>query len=170
MKNSQLYIGSPNGIVLCADKKSGYDLKGRFYHSYSSQEVGFENTDQLVFEMEAFFDSICFPHPSTNMRSFAEEEKRECKFTEEQLSVRNVFRNKEKVMRDEELLSRHGDMGSFIVRVHNRQNSSMQGRLTWVEQNKTVCFRSAWEMVRLINSALDSQSPKEEEDLPSWED
>ena len=38
---------------------------------------------------------------------------------------RNIIGNREKVMKDQELLSRHGDMGSFIVRVQQRQNSSM---------------------------------------------
>ncbi|MDO5702956.1 MAG: hypothetical protein Q4G47_06355 [Lachnospiraceae bacterium] len=48
----------------------------------------------------------------------------------------------------------------------------MQGRLTWVEKNKTVCFRSAWEMIRLINSALDMEEPQpeSEKELPEWEE
>ena len=74
-------------------------------------------------------------------------------------------------MEDQELLNMHGDMGSFIVRVQNRQNSSMQGSITWVEKNKTIRFRSAWEMIRLINSAIDidKQKPEDGSDLPSWE-
>ena len=155
---SQIYIGTPNGIVLCADEGSGTRLRGRFYHAYSTEPVLFENPDQLVFEMERFFDSINFPHPATNIRSFAGEEKRQ-RHTEK----------REKIMKDQEFLGKHGDMGSFIIRVQQRQNSSMQGRLTWVEKNKTVYFRSVWELIRLIDSAVEMNSPQEE-DMPSWED
>ena len=66
-------------------------------------------------------------------------------------------------MSDENLLSKHGDLGTFIVRVQHRQNSSWQGRITWMEQNKTICFRSVWEMIKLIESAVDTVSVQEEE-------
>lgn len=166
-RTSQIYIGTPNGIVLCAErgdegakKTGGSALRGRFYHAYSREPVIFNNPDQLLFEMESFFDSINFPHPSTAMRSFADMD-------------RGGYRRegrKERKMKDSELLEKHGDMGSFIIRVQHRQNSSMQGRLTWMEKNKTVYFRSLWEMVRLIDSAIEMENPVPEEELPSWDD
>ena len=58
-------------------------------------------------------------------------------------------------MKDETLLEKHGDLGTFIVRVQQRQNSSWQGRITWTEKNQTLHFRSTWEMVKLIESAID---------------
>ena len=73
-------------------------------------------------------------------------------------------------MKDEELLMKHGDLGSFIIRVQHRQNSSWQGRITWMEKNQTMYFRSAWEMMKLIESALDTVAPPEEgEENLSWE-
>ena len=162
-QNSQLYIGTPNGIVLCADEGSGHELKGRFYHAYSEDAVHFENADQLIFEMEKFFDSIHFPHPGTRIRSFAESSSA----GKEDFVY---YGKRERIMKDQELLSKHGDLGSFIIRVKQRQNSSMQGRLTWVEKNKTVRFRSVWEMIRLIDSAVEMDNPVPEEELPSWED
>ena len=76
---------------------------------------------------------------------------------------------RKKVMSDESLLSKHGDMGSFIIRVQHRQNSSWQGRITWMEQDKTVYFRSIWEMIKLIESAVDTVSkPEDEEGEASW--
>ena len=72
-------------------------------------------------------------------------------------------------MNDEELLRQHGDLGSFIVRVQHRQNSSWQGRITWIEKNQTVYFRSVWEMMKLIENAIDTVSPQEEEEPePAW--
>ena len=66
------------------------------------------------------------------------------------------------IMKDEELLSQHGDLGTFLVHVQHRQNSSWQGRITWMDQNKTVYFRSALEMMKLVADALDSVSSSDE--------
>ena len=75
-----------------------------------------------------------------------------------------MIRNERKrIMSDNSLLSRHGDIGTFIVRVQHRQNSSWQGRITWMEQDRTIQFRSVWEMIKLIESAVNTVS--EEEDL-----
>lgn len=74
-------------------------------------------------------------------------------------------------MKDEELLSRHGDLGTFIIRVQHRQNSSWQGRITWMDRNKTLYFRSIWEMIKLVASALDTVSGQEDgAQEQSWQD
>ena len=71
-------------------------------------------------------------------------------------------------MKDEEILEQHGDLGTFIIRVQHRQNSSWQGRITWVEEDKTLSFRSVWEMMKLIDEEMELAAPKEEEKVPSW--
>ena len=73
-------------------------------------------------------------------------------------------------MNDEELLSRHGDLGTFIIRVQHRQNSSWQGRITWMDEDKTVYFRSMWEMLKLIDSAVGTGGQEESLEEPSWTD
>lgn len=71
-------------------------------------------------------------------------------------------------MSDEELLNKHGDLGTFIIRVQHRQNSSWQGRITWMDEDKTVYFRSMWEMLKLIDSAVGTGGQDESLDEPSW--
>lgn len=72
-------------------------------------------------------------------------------------------------MSDEELMDRHGDLGTFIIRVQHRQNSSWQGRITWMEEDKTVYFRSMWEMLKLIDSAVGTSGEQlESQEDPSW--
>lgn len=157
--STQSYIGSPNGVVLCVDRISRHRMTGRLYHRYSKQVIPFVSGEQAVFLMEQLFDSLQFPYPSTLERSFSEE-----------LKSAPTSRQ-ERLMNDEDLLSRHGDLGSFIVRVQHRQNSSWQGRITWMDQNKTVYFRSIWEMIKLVEEALNMVS--EQEDSPGerfWQD
>jgi len=44
---------------------------------------------------------------------------------------------------------------TFLVRVQYRQNASWQGTIQWLDQKKTVPFRSMLEMIMLIQDALD---------------
>ena len=158
MERDQWYIGTENGAVLCVDRYSAGKIGGRLYHSYSGEERRFSTGEEAIFCLEQLFDSLNFPHPTTKERSFQAEK------------PRTPGRKRERIMKDDALLSKHGDLGTFIVRVQHRQNSSWQGRLTWMEENKTVYFRSVWEMVKLMESALDTVSTPDETagEEPSW--
>ncbi len=156
-EKSQWYIGTVNGAVLCVDRHSGGRFEGRLVHGYTGEEIPFSTVEEAIFRLEELFDSLHFPHPTTRERSF----------TAEKTPVRQEGK-RERMMKDEKILNRHGDLGTFIVRVQHRQNSSWQGRLTWMEENKTLYFRSIWEMVKLMESALNTVSAPDEDEEPSW--
>ena len=158
MTKTQWYIGAPNGVILCIDAKHIGGPAGRMFHSYRTDHIPFEGADQMVFHMEELYNALNFPRTGTNERSFIPVKKTEEHYTEG-----------DKIMKDETLLSKHGDLGTFIVRVQHRQNSSWQGRITWMEQDKTVSFRSVWEMVKLIENAVDTVCAEDSrEETPSW--
>lgn len=48
--------------------------------------------------------------------------------------------------------------GTFIVKILERQNATWQGKITWVEEQKEQYFRSALELLKLIDGALDNNS------------
>lgn len=152
MEKNGCYIGSPAGIVLCVNGHSDGKTIGTFYHAYSREGVEVNSMEGLVFSMERFFDRLGFPFPDTNQRTFLK-------------TRENIIRKERmiKVMRDDELLKKHGDIGTFIIRVQHRQHSSWQGLVTWMEMNETVPFRSALELIKMIDGAVsdgdeDSQS------------
>lgn len=91
-----------------------------------------------------------FPFPGTESRSFL---KKESKHWKERVT---------RVMKDEELLKKHGDMGTFIVRVQHRQHSSWQGVVTWADKQKSVPFRSALELMKMIDEALTSEDVEQD--------
>lgn len=199
MDRSQWYIGTPNGAVLCVDRAGENQFTGRLYHAYSRERVEIEGIGHLLFELERFFDSINFPHVSTNERTFREarqaaepagkmiegkarkeegnvreEEKGEGKASEAMKGEGKIGKaseemkgngesKPERILSDEELLKKHGDLGTFIIRVQQRQNSSWQGRITWMDKDETIYFRSVWEMIKLIASALDKVGGQEGE-------
>lgn len=151
MEKSQWYIGTPNGVVLCIDRVGERQFSGRLYHAYSREAMQITSLEQMLFRLEKFYDSINFPHPTTNNRTFQGE-----------THITNRREGRARIMSDEELLRKHGDLGTFIIRVQHRQNSSWQGRITWMDRDKTMYFRSMWEMLKLLASALDTVSGQEE--------
>ena len=52
---------------------------------------------------------------------------------------------------------------TFIVKILNKKNSTWQGTINWVEGEKAQCFRSALEMLKLIDGALEDEKEAEEE-------
>ncbi len=44
--------------------------------------------------------------------------------------------------------------GTFIVKVDYCENETWQGRVTWAEENKSEHFRSALELIKLIDGAM----------------
>ena len=156
---SQLYIGTPNGVILCIDSIKDTAICGRLYHSYSREPLEFHGWDDAFMHMKELYDMLDFPRLANNERSFLG-------------TPRHYVERKEwiKVMSDDELLNQHGYLDTFIVRVQHRENSTWQGRITWSDKNKTLNFRSIWEMVHLMEDAIASTNPEEKIEPQHWED
>jgi hypothetical protein len=92
--------------------------------------------------MEEYFDEIQFPMASTESRSFIKTKKDQQK------------KEGRKRMQDMSILNHKGDKATFIIHIQYRQNATWQGKIVWADQNKTQYFRSALEMMKLIDSAL----------------
>ncbi|MBP7349179.1 MAG: hypothetical protein KA965_10895 [Butyrivibrio sp.] len=50
-----------------------------------------------------------------------------------------------------------GKESTFIVQVQYRQNATWQGQVVWAEENRKEHFRSALELIKLIDSAMEEQ-------------
>lgn len=64
------------------------------------------------------------------------------------------------------LKTARGEKATFVVQVQFRQNASWQGTISWTEEKKTRRFRSALEMLKLMDEAL-SQSDEQAEE--NWD-
>ena len=52
-----------------------------------------------------------------------------------------------------------GERETFVIRIMNTQNATWQGTVTWTDEKREVPFRSALELIRLMDSALGTDSP-----------
>ncbi len=45
----------------------------------------------------------------------------------------------------------------FLVTIKNKQNGTWQGIVEWIDTGKKQCFRSAWELINLINETIEEK-------------
>lgn len=134
---------APNFINMCIDNINDGELSGRIYHCYSKEPWKFTNILQLIELADDFFDRLEFPQASTSARSF----------TSTQFSGVDRL---DKVQSPEDFIENRGQKRTFFLNVRYRQNSSWQGSVTWVEEQREQHFRSALELLKLIDGALDN--------------
>ena len=54
--------------------------------------------------------------------------------------------------------------GTFIVEVCCRENASWQGKVTWADKGRSQHFRSALELLKMMDQALDESGTKDTND------
>ena len=163
MSKSEIYIGVPNGVVLCVDQMPHNGaLRARLFHGYHDGPIEIASYLEMLEVMERLFDELHFPWPGVKDRSFMDED---------QKAGTAGRKEKERIMSDKEMLTQRGDLGTFIIRVQQRQGATWQGRVTWADQNKTIHFRSALELIKLIESGIEAGHPElVEEESPNWDE
>ena len=46
--------------------------------------------------------------------------------------------------------------GKFVIQIERCENATWQGSILWTEKNVTKQFRSALELIKLVDSAVES--------------
>ncbi len=138
------YIGTPNGIVLCVMGTGSGTIEGLLYHGYREEGIPFRGYEDIIRIAEDLFNALGFPFMGTGDRDI-----------HGRIHSCQKKEGMARVMKDDELLQKHGDIGTFVIRVQHRQHSSWQGRVTYLEEDKSVYFRSALELIKIIDGTLD---------------
>lgn len=144
------YVSPAVGSIVrvCCDYMQEYDWKGRIYTRYRQEPVYFRNAGELLGMLEEFYNWIGYPEASMIGRSFREKDKNSGRRP-------NGKERQVVVMSGEEMEKLHGEKATFVVRIQYRQNATWQGQITWAEKNKTMNFRSALELLKLIDSTAE---------------
>ncbi len=139
-------VRTPDCVVLCIHRSYGYDCEGELWNRYEQEPFHFGGLMEAVREMERIMDETGYPQRAMLPRSFRAR-------SEEWNGIK--LEKREKTMGN--LENKSGQKGTFVVQVLHRQNATWQGQVTWAEQNKKVYFRSALELVHLIDEAMNEQ-------------
>ncbi len=136
-------ISAPNLMSICIDKDQNHEKQGRFYHRYSAEPVVFTDLNDLLIIADRLMDRIDYPQASMRSRTFFDGK------------GDRIEKGAERVRSSDEILSETGKKATFIVNVQYRQNATWQGKVLWAETEKSCNFRSALELLKLIDGALD---------------
>jgi len=114
-------------------------MVGRFHNPGMGGTYVFHSLTQFLTEMARMLDDIALPQSFTAARSFVH--------SAEPAAARQKGGNVES-----------GGLATFSIRVLFRQNASWQGSVKWVEGGMEESFRSALELIFLMDSALNRSS------------
>jgi len=137
-------ISAPNLAVICIDRVWDDNYIGRIYHKFHRGAIEFGKIEQIVLVIERLCDKIGYPQRTTKLRQFesgSTTEKRE-----EVLQVAD----------SNTILEQIGPLGTFVVHVKYRQHSTWQGEVVWAEKGIKKTFRSALELLKLIDGAIET--------------
>ena len=117
------------------------EIAGYIYSPFYERYFRFSNALELLVRMNEMFDDLKFPQSSVEYRSFRNKRNRLDSGERDESLVSEVIQNE-------------NVQAKFVVHVQFRQNATWQGTIEWVEENKTQRFRSALEMLKLMEEAL----------------
>ena len=150
MNKINVNISAPNLASICLDKADTPCYKGRFYHKYRIEPEEFNNAGHLLQLIDRLCDISGYPQSSTKSRSFHD------------IEESAIRKEAEPVADSDMILNQKGDLATFVVHVKQRQHSTWQGEVVWAEKNKKKTFRSALELLKLFDGALDDEEEIEE--------
>lgn len=158
--------GAPNLVNICIDKNHSGELTGRFYNRYSREPIFFDDVNDLLIQMDRLMDRIDFPQAAMKDRRFAAKSKgsfptssrsgslKPGQGRRDRRCVRNDRRDAE-VKTTDEILNETGKRATFLVNVQYRQNATWQGKVLWAETGESCHFRSALELLKLMDGAME---------------
>ncbi|WP_373209432.1 hypothetical protein [Allofournierella massiliensis] len=150
------HSGAPNLCRVCVDAWAGGEVTGRLYHCYSRQPEPIGRISDVLDSIDRLCDRLNYPARTQQPRHFGPEKPRP------QTTQKKV----EPQMTREELAKNKGKMATFVVHVMYRQHSTWQGSVTWAETGEKANFRSALELIKLMDSAVEAtlgdESPLQE--------
>lgn len=123
--------------MVCVDTYENGVPVGRLYNPARAEGIAFQSLSQLLARYQELLDETQFPQAFAMTRTFS-----------------NVGGESGSGPAPQSLEKR-GKTATFAVRVLFRQNSSWQGSVIWLEKNEEESFRSALELILLMDSAMD---------------
>ncbi|MDD3193201.1 MAG: hypothetical protein PHE47_05030 [Oscillospiraceae bacterium] len=141
---------------ICVDDVQNGEPLGYLYNPYMPDRFAFFGYLSLVNAMDDFFDQMKCPKSYNQYRTFAPEK------PGQRQPEKEVIR----YMAEDVFTSKTGEKTTFTVQVQFRQNSTWQGTIAWMEGKKIQQFRSALEMIKLMDNALAESSGS---DAVDWE-
>lgn len=159
MDNSIIKNTAPNLCTLCVDQSDQGEYQGRLYHLYSAEAIPFDYIYAVLGQIDSLCDQLNYPQSSEQLRCFNRTPKMAKKKQMDESCTEKA--RMEQKMSKEMLIEQKGKTATFVIHVMYRQNATWQGSVVWAEKDKKANFRSALELIKLIDGAVEESLPEE---------
>lgn len=145
-----------NMVIVSIDEYDKAKMRGRLCHLYMEEADGkeFSGVIQMIQIMDDFFDSIHMPMRSMEERHFVNRKVKDSSDKGRCNESENVSRQPLQKQEIKNMAIKSGERATFVIHVCYRQNASWQGTVLWVDEKKRINFRSALELIKLMDRAL----------------
>ena len=141
----KILLFAPNLINVCIDSVSEGNLEGQLWQPYDVRPQIFIGMTDMLLQMDELYNRWNYPQRAMDSRTFLKET-----VATQPLNIRKG----DSRMNIQRIQDKRGQKGTFIVQVQYRQNATWQGQVLWAEKNKKEHFRSALELIKLIDDAV----------------
>lgn len=149
MKNLETIISFLPNYLICIDKYNEGRIEGRIYSGYKRfNDIKFRDVYEVILKIDTIMDVIKCPRSSVNKRNLMNKKKAI-------LLDESEIKEAKRKMRRFDTASETGEKATFILQIKFRQNASWQGTIQWVEKKRTLNFRSALELIKIIDSVCE---------------
>lgn len=125
--------------LISIDSYENKKMTGRLWYGHQGKESHFDNLMQLVLLIDKAMGEMVLPEEYVKCKSFSPPD----------------YRPNKTIYAPTELSEPEpGILTTFKVKILFRQNASWQGTVTWIENKQEQSFRSALELIMLMDSAL----------------
>lgn len=134
-------------FTIAVDECSEWGIKGVMFHGNSSHGIYFYSLLEMILHMDRVFDRIGSPRQTFQMRCFPGAEMpafsgRKC-----------------------EEPPREGKVATFFIYVKYRYHATLQGTLTWQEEEQSHGFESEIQLILLFNQILSGRLPEKQDGI-----
>lgn len=136
--DAQLVSNDYRTSIICLDSYEGKHMCGRLYNPYYIEEKHFVGLIELLYSLDGLADIIHYPKAAMEHRMF---------------KPKNHINSSNAVLFNEN--RKTGLLATFAIKIMFRQNASWQGSIHWLEEDVQECFRSALELIFLIDSVME---------------
>lgn len=153
--------------------KQNSEIWGEISNMYREKPIPCSNMSDFLLKLDALYGDLDYPRSSTNTRSFFAPQPHimhggstdtghstycdNDSFTTCQQSRQN--RQSHEVTTSQK---NSKPIEVFFINTIFRQNASWQGEVLWEKTGQRICFRSALELLHLIQSVLQESGPKDD--------
>lgn len=125
-------------LYLCIDTYENGEASGRLYGGIKQAAVQFHAILPLLRMIDDILDS----------------DARVSRFEQNRALLAKAVQQRAQLDQSQEISRRPGEIATFAIRVHFRQNATWQGEVVWVEKRKSNHFRSALELIYMLDDVL----------------